>query len=98
MTFALHGLAVSSGIAIGRAQLVSHDTLEVAHYVLRERDVAADIARLEAAFAVVRSEFEVLREEAIAPGAPAELAAFVDIHAMILGDPLLEEAACSLIR
>jgi phosphotransferase system enzyme I (PtsI) len=98
MTFALHGLAVSSGIAIGRAQLVSHDTLEVAHYVLRERDVEADIARLEAAFAVVRSEFEVLREEAIAPGAPAELAAFVDIHAMILGDPLLEESACALIR
>jgi phosphotransferase system enzyme I (PtsI) len=98
MTFALHGLAVSSGIAIGRAQLVSHDTLEVAHYVLRERDVAADVARLRAAFDVVRSEFGVLREEAGAAGAPAEVAAFVDIHAMILDDPLLEESACGLIR
>ena len=38
MSFALHGLAVSSGIAIGRAHLVSHATLEVAHYKVRGRD------------------------------------------------------------
>src|SRR5207342_2915673 len=31
-SFALHGIGVSRGIAIGRAQLVSHATLEVAHY------------------------------------------------------------------
>jgi phosphotransferase system enzyme I (PtsI) len=98
MTFALHGQAVSPGIAIGRAQLVSHDTLEVAHYTLRERDVAGDVARLQTAFATVRAEFEALRAEAGVPGAPAELAAFVDIHAMILADPMLEESASGLIR
>jgi phosphotransferase system enzyme I (PtsI) len=30
-SFALHGVGVSAGIAIGRAQLISHATLEVAH-------------------------------------------------------------------
>ena len=32
MTFSLHGQAVSGGIAIGRAHLVSHAMLEVAQY------------------------------------------------------------------
>ncbi len=97
MTFALHGLAVSPGIAIGRAQLVSHATLEVAHYVLRERDVSSEILRLSNAFQEVKNEFDALREEAVAPGAPTELAAFVDIHSMILEDPVLEESATQLI-
>ncbi len=49
MSFTLHGLAVSQGIAIGRAHLVSHATLEVAHYTVRERDVPREIERLEEA-------------------------------------------------
>ena len=37
-SFALHGVGVSGGIAIGRAQLVSHATLEVAHYTIEPGD------------------------------------------------------------
>ena len=40
ISFALHGVGVSSGIAIGRAQLVSHATLEVAHYTIPASKVA----------------------------------------------------------
>ncbi len=98
MTFALHGLAVSSGIAIGRAHLVSHATLEVAHYQLREKAVAAEIERFEAAVDVVRAELDVLHGEASMPGTPSEVAAFVGIHAMILEDPLLSEMPKALIR
>ena len=46
MTFSLHGLAVSTGIAIGRAHLVSNATLEVAQYQVREKDIPAEIAAL----------------------------------------------------
>ena len=98
MSFSLHGLAVSAGIAIGRAHLVSHATLEVAHYQVRERDVPREIARLEAAFTTVRSDLSALRKEAGAPGSPSELSAFVDIHSMILDDPLLCEVTKGLIR
>ena len=45
MTFSLHGLAVSSGIAIGRAHLVSHATLEVAHYKVRDKDMETLLTR-----------------------------------------------------
>ena len=98
MSFALYGLAVSGGIAIGRAHLVSHATLEVAHYQVREKEILTEVERFEAAVAVVRSELEALRNEASAPGTPSEAAAFVDIHAMILGDPLLSELPKNLIR
>jgi phosphotransferase system enzyme I (PtsI) len=98
MSFALYGLAVSSGIAIGRAHLVSHATLEVAHYQVREKGVAAEVERFESAVAAVRSELEALRSEASLPGTPSEVAAFVDIHSMILDDPLLSELPKELIR
>ena len=47
VSFALHGIGVSGGIAIGRAQLVSHATLEVAHYTIPPSQVDAEIARFE---------------------------------------------------
>ena len=97
MTFSLHGLAVSAGIAIGRVHLVSHATLEVAHYTVREKDVAAEVARLDAAVEAVQAELAGLRQDAEAPGSPSELAALVNIHAMILGDPLLIDAPRALI-
>jgi phosphotransferase system enzyme I (PtsI) len=98
MSFSLHGLAVSAGIAIGRAHLVSHATLEVAHYQVRDRDIAREVTRFETAFAAVRSDLETLRRESVLPGSPSELSAFVDIHSMILDDPLLAEVPKDLIR
>jgi phosphotransferase system enzyme I (PtsI) len=98
VSFALYGLAVSSGIAIGRAHLVSHATIEVAHYKLRDKSIPAEVERFEAAIGAVHAELEALRGEASVPGSPSELAAFVDIHAMILEDPLLSEQPKELIR
>ena len=99
MSFALHGFAVSPGIAIGHAHLVSHATLEVAQYQVRERDIEAELARFEGALATVRSELAQLMTEAEAsPGAAAELSAFVALQAMFLVDPLLAEAPRTLIQ
>ena len=69
MSFSLHGLAVSSGIAIGRAHLISHATLEVSHQQLKERDVAGELARLDADIDIFSAELDALREEANMPGA-----------------------------
>jgi len=99
MSFVLHGLAVSPGIAIGHVSLVSHATLEVAQYHVKERDVNAELARYDAALSSVRLELgELKREAGASPGAPAELSAFVDLHAMILTDPLLAEVPKRFIR
>ena len=98
MTFSLHGQAVSGGIAIGRAHLVSHAMLEVAQYQLRERDVAGELIRFDKAVATAGAELDALRTDASVPGAPAELSAFVDLHAMILADPALTDGVRELIR
>lgn len=98
MSFTLHGLAVSQGIAIGHAHLVSHATLEVAHYTIRERDVPREIERLADALATVHAELTALSSEAAAPGSPSELSALVNVHAMFLDDPMLAEAPKALIR
>ncbi|KYC29001.1 phosphoenolpyruvate-protein phosphotransferase [Sterolibacterium denitrificans] len=99
MTFALHGLAVSSGIAIGHAQLISHATLEVDQYQLREREVAAELSRFDEALETVRAELGQLKLEAEASvGAAVELSAFVDLQLMFLDDPLLAAASRVLIK
>ncbi|HEX7233792.1 MAG TPA: phosphoenolpyruvate-utilizing N-terminal domain-containing protein, partial [Nitrosospira sp.] len=46
MSFALHGVGVSGGIAIGHAYLASHAAIEVAHHVVPEEQVANEIQRL----------------------------------------------------
>lgn len=97
MTFTLHGIAISGGYAIGRAQLYSHDRLEAPHYVLRPEHIEAEVARFEAAVKAVREECETLRSH-LPEGAPAELAAFIDLHRLILEDSMLSQAPKRLIR
>jgi len=96
MSFTLHGLAVSPGIAIGRAMLMSHATLEVSHLTLAPRMVDKEIARFDAAIIAVKHELETMRETT--EHAPAELAAFIDIHTMFLEDPELVEKPREIIR
>lgn len=98
MSFTLHGLAVSGGIAIGHAHLISHAVLEVTQYQLRERDVPDELQRLDAALATAISELDALREEAKNAGSPGELSAFIDLHSMLLADPDLTDGVRALIR
>jgi len=72
--------------------------LEVAQFQLRERDVAGELSRFDKAVATASAELDSLRSEASVPGAPAELSAFVDLHAMILADPALTDGVRELIR
>ena len=61
MPFALHGIPVSGGIAIGHAHLISHARLESAHYLVPSQQIADEIARFDTAVSSVRSELERLR-------------------------------------
>ena len=98
VTFALHGVGVSGGIAIGRAQLVSHATLEVAHYVVPASRVDHEIARLEVAIDEVQKELTALHGTMTRSGdLPGEFGAFLDVHWMILNDPTLSEAPKRII-
>ncbi|MFO1281646.1 MAG: phosphoenolpyruvate--protein phosphotransferase [Burkholderiales bacterium] len=93
VSFALHGIGVSAGIAIGRAQLVSHATLEVAHYTIPPSKVDEEVARLDQAVAEVQLELTQLHGTMMSSGeVPGEFGAFLDVHWMILNDPTIAEA------
>ncbi len=96
MSFTLHGLAVSNGIAIGQAHLISQATLEVSHLVIAPRMVEKEVARFETALTQVRNEFMVLKIGK--EGSPTDIGAFIDLHMMILADPELSEVPKQIIR
>ena len=97
MTFALHGIPVSKGVAIGKALLISRAALEVSHYLIEPGTEEEETKRLLDAFGKVREELEQLRF-GLPKDAPQEMAAFLDVHAMILADPTLAEKPLQLIR
>jgi len=97
VSFALHGVGVSAGVAIGRAQLVSHATLEVAHYAIGTKQVLAEIERFELAVKEVQRELETLHAAMTSGDVPGEFGAFLDVHWMILNDPTLSEAPKKII-
>ncbi|QWD72302.1 phosphoenolpyruvate--protein phosphotransferase [Polynucleobacter sp. UB-Raua-W9] len=97
MTFALHGIPVSKGIAIGKAVLISHAALEVSHYLVEPGKEESEARKLLDAFDQVRQELNQLRD-GLPKDAPQEMAAFLDVHGMILADPALAEKPIMLIR
>ena len=97
VSFALHGVGVSGGIAIGRAQLVSHATLEVSHYTIPATKVDAEIARFSVAVKEVQKELEGLHQAMTSGDVPGEFGAFLDVHWMILNDPTLSEVPKKII-
>jgi phosphotransferase system enzyme I (PtsI) len=97
MTFALHGIPVSKGIAIGKAVLISHAALEVSHYLVEPGKEESEVQKLLDAFDQVRAELSRLRQ-GLPKDAPQEMAAFLDVHGMILADPALAEKPMKLIR
>ncbi|MDE2202957.1 MAG: phosphoenolpyruvate--protein phosphotransferase [Burkholderiaceae bacterium] len=97
MPFTLHGIPVSRGIAIGRAHMLARAALDVSHYLVDEDKLDAEVERLRKARAAVRAELAGLKRD-LPVDAPEEMGAFLDVHAMILDDPLLSQVPETLIR
>ncbi|AEF87462.1 phosphoenolpyruvate-protein phosphotransferase [Delftia sp. Cs1-4] len=91
MTFAIHGLAVSRGIAIGRAVVVASSRMEVVHYFIRPDQVDAEIDRARSARNAVIDELRRLQNE-MPQDAPGELDALLDVHLLLLQDEALAAA------
>ena len=92
MSFSVHGLAVSRGIAIGRAVIVASSRVDVAHYFVQAEQVEGEIERLRHARNEVAAEIlkvqQSLHELGPADAHP-ELTALLDVHLMLLQDEQL---------
>ena len=100
MTFTVHGLPVSQGIAIGYAHLVSRALLEVNHYHVAEKHVNDEVKRLDDSVEAVKKELNALKLKASSSSSQAhgEVGAFVDLQLIMLADPLLVDAARTVIQ
>ena len=97
MSIQLFGLAVSRGVAIGRAVLVASGRIDVAHYFVALDQIENEVTRLHDARDVVVAEFTALVREM--PGdAPPELPALIDVHLMLAQDESLTGAAAQWVR
>lgn len=96
-SFSIHGVGVSSGIAIGQAHLLSNALLEVVHYQLPLHLIDDEIARFSNAIATVKQDLMQIKAS-LRKTAPAELAAFISTHLMMLEDKSLSEVPKDIIR
>lgn len=96
-SFLLHGIPVSRGIAIGRAHLLTPAALDVTHYLVADDQVENEVRRLQDAIAAVHRNLQELWTD-LPKDAPTELGAFIDVHALILSDPMISEAPLDIIR
>ncbi|EDZ99812.1 phosphoenolpyruvate-protein phosphotransferase [Burkholderia sp. H160] len=97
MSFTLHGIPVSRGIAIGRAYLIAPAALDVDHYLIEPAQIDGEVERFRTAQQCVHEELDALRAD-LAADAPSEMGAFIDVHTMILNDVMLVQETIDLIR
>ncbi|SDK69817.1 phosphoenolpyruvate--protein phosphotransferase [Methylophilus rhizosphaerae] len=96
-SFSVHGVGVSSGIAIGHAHLISHALLEVVHFKIDSKAIPAEIARFDRAITLVKQDLAQLKDQ-LPANAPAELSAFINTHLAMLSDKTLSEAPKAIIQ
>ena len=96
-SFTLHGISVSRGIAIGRAHLLAPAALEVKHYLIQQEQMEAEVERLQSAIRTVHKELQTIWSD-LPKDSPAEIGAFIDVHVLILSDPMLSEVPLDIIR
>ncbi|MCL4184132.1 MAG: phosphoenolpyruvate--protein phosphotransferase [Burkholderiaceae bacterium] len=95
--FSIHGTGIGGGIVIGRARVLESLQRDLPRYRLRDGQLEAELARLETAIEVVKTELFALGED-LPVDCPDEARALLDVHAMLLEDPALVQAARETMR
>lgn len=93
----LYGRGVASGFAMGRAVVLGAAALEVEHYRITPDVVEQETTRLQDALKVTHQELLELATT-LPEDAPRELAALLNVHQLLLEDPLLAQESLALIR
>ena len=93
----LYGRGVANGYAMGRAVVMGATALEVAHYRIAPSSVAAEKDRFSQALKATSDELRTLAQN-LPDDAPRELAALLNVHQLLLADPLLSEETLLLIE
>jgi len=96
MRHTLSGHGAARGIALGRARIRLPHILDVALHHIPATQAPAELARLHAAIAKVRTELNTLRDQ-LHGALAGEVGEFLDIHALLLDDPELLQGLDDLV-
>jgi phosphoenolpyruvate-protein phosphotransferase (PTS system enzyme I) len=96
-SFSLHGVAVSSGITIGKAHLISNALLEVAHYQLPKKGIPEEVRRFNEAIKIVKKDLATIHQE-LPDTLLGDLSSFINTHIAILSDKSFLDATIKIIR
>ena len=97
MTFTIHGISASNGVAIGRVHAVDRGRTEVVERRIEPSQVEAEISRFGRAVDAARLELRAVKAR-IPEGTPREIAAFIDTHLLMLEDEAISKAPVTYIR
>lgn len=97
MAWSISGIGVGEGLAIGRAWVLAPASFDLPRHALSQEQIPDEQARLRAAFAAIEAEMALLRAN-LGPEPGTEIAAFLDLQALVLHDPLLMDATLSRIE
>ncbi|MCZ6893260.1 MAG: phosphoenolpyruvate--protein phosphotransferase [Gammaproteobacteria bacterium] len=97
MTFSLHGVGVSRGVAIGRVHIVERNRLEISEYELEASEVDAEVERLLSAVAQAKHHLREIRDH-IPISTSTDISAFIDTHLLMLDDAAFTDEPARIIR
>ena len=97
MTFTIHGISASKGIAIGRVHAVDRGISEATERTLDPSRIEEEVTRFGEAVDAARLELRAVKER-IPEGTPREIAAFIDTHLLMLEDEAISRAPINYIR
>ena len=97
MTFTVHGISASKGIAIGRVRTVDRGRPEATERTLDPSRIEAEVRRFRRAVRAARGELRAVKAR-IPEGTPKEIAAFIDTHLLMLEDEAISRAPITYIR
>ena len=97
MSLWLSGIGVSRGIVIGRVHKVHSGELDIPELNILPAQIDSEVKRFNEALEQAREQLNEVRER-IPANAPAEIAAFIETHLLMLQDSALSEVVAGLIR
>ena len=93
----LFGTGIGRHLGIGRAVVLGEPARGVSRYLLAGKQVEAEVDRLRSAVEEARATLKQIRQS-LPSNAPPESGAFIDVHLLMLKDPIISSAPIDTIR